>query len=165
VEDFEVTIYGEKESISYRIHTSPPSELFLRLYSAETRLQIYCNYTRHHDGYLREKYLKKILDADSKIVTPYIFQLCGEYVAEIIQIIFDNKDQLNPIHFQEFIRMNHSYYLKTRDRMISYWDCYYRHQCPKLKDYIGYQMFAYFDRLDRLPSNSTFDADASRRSI
>jgi hypothetical protein len=137
VGDIEVTVHGGKKTIPYRIHSSPPPELFLKLSSTEMRLRVYCNYTRHHDGFLREKCLKKILGANSMIVTPYIFQLCGEYVEEIIRIIFDNKDQLNELHFQEFIRSNHSYYKKTRDRMISYWDCYYRHQYPKLKDYVG----------------------------
>lgn len=149
MEDFIVKVEDRNETIPYRIHSSPPSDLFLRLSSTETQLRVCCNYTRHHDGFLREKYLKKILGADSKIVIPYIFQLCGEYVEEIIRIIFDNLDQINQLHLREFIRSNHTYYQKTRDRMISYWDCYYRHQSPKLHEYVGYQIFVYFDRLSR----------------
>lgn len=148
--------------IPYRIHSSPPSELFLRLTSEETRLTTYCRYTRHHDGYLREKYLKKIFDVDSPMVVPYIFQLCGEYVVELIQFVFENKERINQFNLAEFIRSNPSYCQKTRDRMISYWDCYYRHQSPKLKDYIGHQLFTYFDLLGRKPFNITVNTDASR---
>lgn len=148
--------------IPYRIHSSPPSDLLLKLASEETRLRIYCSYTRHHDGYLREKYLNKILDSNSPIVVPYIFQLCGEYVVELIQFIFENKERIDQSNLARFIQANSVYYQKTRDRMISYWDCYYRHQSPRLKDYVGHQLFIYFDLLGRMPFNITVNSDALR---
>jgi hypothetical protein len=164
VENIEVKVRGENLVIPYRIYSSPPSELLLRLSTEETRLRTYCSYTRHHDGYLREKYLKKVIDSDLPVVTPYIFQLCGEYVVEVVSFVFENKERINQDNLKDFIRSNPSYFQKTRDRMISYWDCYYRHQSPKLKDYVGYQLFAYFDHLGREPSNISVNPDALKRA-
>jgi hypothetical protein len=49
-----------------------------------------CVYSRSHDGYIREKYLRRILTLTHPWTAPFVFQLVGEYVVEITKIIADN---------------------------------------------------------------------------
>src|SRR3990167_2183438 len=41
-----------------------------------------CFYTRHCDGFIREKYCKNIIQLNHEWVVPYVFRLVGEYVIE-----------------------------------------------------------------------------------
>ena len=69
-------------------------------------------------------------------VIPFSFRLLGEYVKDIlidIKIHLEN----NIENYLDFISENNVFYNRTRSQMISYWDCYYREECPNLKSYIG----------------------------
>ena len=57
----------------------------------QTQKQILCCiYTRNCNGYVREKYLRKLLDMPmEQWVIPFIVKLCDEYVIEILEIIYD----------------------------------------------------------------------------
>ena len=85
-------IYGELTEIKltkgvityfiYRIYFDEPSqELENKL--TDTQKQILnCIYTRHHNGYIREKRLKNLFGFDHEWILPYKLQLLGEYVME-----------------------------------------------------------------------------------
>ena len=45
-------------------------------------------------------------------------------------------------NYLDFISENNVFYNRTRSQMISYWDCYYREECPNLKSYIGFHIFS-----------------------
>ncbi|WP_232454113.1 hypothetical protein [Burkholderia ubonensis] len=38
---------------------------------------------------------------------------------------------------------------KARDRMVSYWDCYYRSLYKRKRDYVGFRLFDQFDEWSR----------------
>jgi hypothetical protein len=99
----------------------------------------------HHDGYLREKFLAKIVALESPLVAPYIIRLCGEYVIEILLLIHARLATCHRAHLRAFIVENPAFYEQNRCRMVSYWDCYHRGEFPKLREYVGYRIFKYLD--------------------
>lgn len=85
-----------------------------------------CLLTRHHNGFVREKHLKNILCSREPWVQPYIVQLIGEYLIEIIQLVHDNFECLNKRNLIAFLKRNMEFLRLTGSRITSYWDCYYR---------------------------------------
>jgi hypothetical protein len=104
-----------------------------------------CFFTRHHNGYLREQSLRKIINIDKPFVVPFVLQLAGEYVYEILEVIHDHLNHLDLNNYLNYINQNQKYYKKTRDRMISYWDCKYRRDRKELRNYKGLKIFKYFE--------------------
>jgi len=75
-----------------------------------------------------------------KWTTPYIIQLIGEYVHELLPIIDKKVNESTLEFYTEFINENPKYWQKTESRMVSYWNAYYRHRYPKLKEYLGFEI-------------------------
>lgn len=96
-------------------------------------------YTKHHDGYIREKCLHSILGFDDEWIPPFVFHLLGEYVIGIVDLINKNKEVLiQKEAYSSFIKCNADYLKFIESRCISYWDCYYRGCRYKYKeDYPG----------------------------
>lgn len=106
---------------------------------------ISCFYTRHCDGFIREQNLKRIIHVEHEWAAPYVIQLIGEYVIEILQFIFENLSENNISIYKKFINENPGYYKLTRQRVISYWDCYYRWRYKYQKDYVGFKILEILD--------------------
>jgi hypothetical protein len=105
---------------------------------------LYCIYSRNHNGYVREKYLKKIILSKHKWVIPYVMNLLGEYVVQMLEVIYKHLTELNSDDYIEFINENLAFYQLTKARIASYWDCYY--PCKYKKDYVGFNIQEYFDK-------------------
>jgi len=105
-----------------------------------------CLFTRHHNGYIREKCARRIITSDNAWVLPYIFRLLGEYVVEILYVMERNLGKLNMDACREFLISNREFYATTRQRVVSYWNCYYRRQYPKTDDYVGFKIVRFFDQ-------------------
>jgi|688.fasta_scaffold20930_12 hypothetical protein len=138
---FLFSINGKNVSIPYRIYKDPiDTSDFEYIYMM----------TRHSDGYIREKFLKKILASDNLRyeATPFIVLLIGEYIIEILEIIEKN-DRIYP-YLDLFFRENQSYYLILKSKIISYWNEYYRDRFPNFKDYVGSKIIL---RLENMNSN------------
>lgn len=93
--------------------------------------------TRHWDGYVREECLRQIVAIDRPWVVPFIVQLLGEYVIEIVEVITAAIPAVNAERFSEFALANPEFMAITRRRATSYWDCYYRSRFPQLQTYPG----------------------------
>ncbi len=109
-----------------------------------------CLYTRHHNGYQREAALRMLFEsnaADIEWVAPFVVQLAAEYVNNILLLIDDQLPHLNKSAYRNFLLANPEYYFKTKQRIVSYWNCYYRQQRPRFVEYVGGRITAYFDRL------------------
>jgi hypothetical protein len=153
VNTFEVFIDKEKIDIPVRhcLDEIQPANLLKRILSRKfvlTNVQqniVDCFYTRHCNGYIRERYLKEIVQLDYEWVVLYVIQLLGEYVIEILQVIYENLNQRNLSNYKKFIKNNSEFYELTRQRMISYWDCYYRRFYKYKKDYVGFKVFKILD--------------------
>jgi hypothetical protein len=98
-------------------------------------------YSRHHDGFVRQRQLGTLLDADEPWTAPFIVQLLGEYVIQICRDIEEFARTALPGRpaMQEklsaFFQENRCFAELTRRRAISYWSCYYRDLFASPDDY------------------------------
>ena len=84
---FAVTIAGQPITIPYRIYYEEPAAERQLAPTARQRLLLGCWYTRHHGGFVRQRHLEHIIGSPQPWVVPYVVQLAGEYVIEILEII------------------------------------------------------------------------------
>jgi hypothetical protein len=88
------------------------------------------------DGFVHQRWLGMLLEADEPWVVPFIIQLLGEYVIEICRDIERFARSELPAHsalrqhLSAFLNDNPCFAELTRQRAISYWGCYYRYQHP-----------------------------------
>lgn len=110
---------------------------------SQTQKQILCCiYTRSCDGYVREKYLRKLLDMPiEQWVIPFVVKLCDEYVIEILEIIYDKLKERDNADIQGFCLRNKVAISKSYSRMISYWNEFYRGYELNFRRYIGRKLF------------------------
>ena len=129
-------VQGELLSAPCRVYYRP---IVLRVVIArstdETRALALCLGTRHCDGYVREEYLREIVAMDRPWVVPFIVQLIGEYVIEIVEVIASAISVVDAGRFSKFALENPEFMATTRRRATSYWDCYHRGRFPKLQTY------------------------------
>lgn len=103
-----------------------------------------CLLTRHHNGFVRQKHLKIVFDNFENWCIPFIYKLMGEYVYEILLDIetFINKN--DKTEFIKFAFQNRDFCNLIKQRNISYWDCYYKHKCPILKEFPCFNILSKF---------------------
>lgn len=129
-------------AIPYRTYLLDISDIEYEKLSPIQKQILCCIYTRSCDGYIREKYLRKLLDMSFvQWVIPYIVKLCDEYVIEIIEIIYDKLKGRNNEDIQNFCENNKFLINKSYSRMISYWNEYYRGHESDFKRYVGRSLF------------------------
>jgi len=128
---------NEELTIPYRLYFNEPDPNKEKALTELQKAILNCIYLRHHNGYLRQRRLEQLESNNQYWVTPFTFQLIGEYVFEILKVLdnqlYDNKLE----NYKRFATENPKYWQQTESRMISYWNEYYRQRFPKLKDYIG----------------------------
>lgn len=137
----EVRVGEEELIIPYRIYHQGYESAFAHL--TETQSILYsCLLTRHHDGHVRQRQLERILSVHEPWIVPFVLQLTGEYVIQILDTVEAHLSKFDPVLYGRFIRDNHAYFQTTQARMISYWDCYYRRLYKHPSDYVGFRVFA-----------------------
>lgn len=142
-----VVLDNEVLTIPCRIYFNEPNSLIEKLLSENQKIILNCIYLRHHNGFIRQKRLELLKDKNHYWVTPFIFQLLGEYVVEIIITLENNLNDTTLENFKQFIIENPIYWQQTKSRVVSYWNEYYRHsKNPILKNYIGQEIV---DRINK----------------
>jgi len=160
---FEISIDGNNVVMPMRIYTD---EMELNNLDKLTKIQkeiVYCFYSRHYDGYIREKCLRQIIKSNSNFVSAFILQLLGEYVIEIIEVIYNNRQEINMHNLILHINENSNHYEITKQRVYSYWDCFYRgeyvkykaHVKPKGKTYLDYPGIKTIKYINKFLSNKS----------
>jgi len=132
---------NEELTIPYRLYFNEPDPYKEKVLTELQKAILNCIYLRHHNGYLRQKRLEELKSSYQFWVTPFIFQLLGEYVFEILEVIDKQLDDKQLENYKRFVIENPKYWQQTESRMISYWNEYYRQRFPNLKDYIGRLLF------------------------
>lgn len=132
------------------------------------KLIFFCLLTRHHNGFVREAALKRIIIVNEPWVVPYVVQLASEYVYEILVVVRQNLNELNSTLYGEFLRNNPAYFSKVKQRITSYWNAYYRwhdyagpHERVQhfwREGYIGHDIS---DRFNAIASRVQSEKDAS----
>ncbi|WP_326756769.1 hypothetical protein OHB56_02130 [Streptomyces sp. NBC_01635] len=104
---------------------------------------LHCLYSRHSDGLVRQRHLEQIASSDEPWVVPFVVQLAGEYVLEILESIqhglsdLSSKRSAQRLAYGDFIARNPGFFARTERRVVSYWSCYYRWKFPVLGTYPG----------------------------
>jgi hypothetical protein len=145
---------GENISFPYRIFNIEDTESKF-IFSENQELIYHCIFSRSCNGFVRAKHIKAILDTDFPAWSiPYLLKISDEYVIEIIEIIYKTLQTKNTEEIKAIAVHNLQIFLQSHDRMISYWNEFYRNRCPKYKNYIGralfHDCFGYSRRLERL---------------
>jgi hypothetical protein len=141
---FTVVVKSQPVAIPYRIYHTPPLVLPL-LFTIRQRQIFDCLFTRHSDGHTRHYHLRHIISSAELWVAPFVVQLVGEYVIEILHVIRENLGNLDSAVYREFLQSNPAFYALTKQRVISYWDCYHRSQ--RKADYPGFQIIEFLEGL------------------
>jgi hypothetical protein len=144
---FPVVLDGEIVQIPYRIYCSKFTLLRNVLAGGVAGTMALCLGSRHHDGYVRERCVKKLLELDDEWIVPYVIQLLGEYVMEIAQHIERALPALRAEHYAKFLSENEDYFAKTESRAISYWNVYYRYRIKYRQEVPAIRAIAALKRL------------------
>jgi hypothetical protein len=67
---------------------------------------LHCLLSRHNDGHVRQEHLERIVALNQEWVPPFVVQLLGEYVVEIVQTIEGNLGNLDKRVYADFLREN-----------------------------------------------------------
>jgi hypothetical protein len=106
---FSVSVGPETLTIPYRIYHDVTLIQSRELTETQGGL-LSCLLTRHHDGFVREQHLRKILGSMDAWIPPFVVQLVGEYVVEMIGEVREGLDRLNPDPYGSFLRQNPAFY-------------------------------------------------------
>ncbi|NJQ04108.1 hypothetical protein [Streptomyces lonarensis] len=142
-QSFTVDVRGEVLVVPERFNADEPGPAALQALTPSERLVLHCLYTRHGDGYVRQRHVEQILTSDEPCVVPYVIRLVGEYVLEIVEAIGRGLPGLatpgSPQRrlYGEFIASNPAFFARTERRVVSYWSCYYRWRHPSFDTYPG----------------------------
>jgi hypothetical protein len=141
---FSVIVCGEAVRIPERTYFHP--ETYRRAGLSQLQCDmIDCLHTRNHDGFVRERALRSIAQLSAPWTIPFVVRLVGEYVIEILDAIYERRNELDPDAFREFLRNNPLFGAKTRSRVTSYWNAYYRRGHPVRADYVGSKLLVLLD--------------------
>lgn len=145
----EIILNGQKLIIPRRVYFDNPTETTGNHLTNMQQTILNCIYLRHHNGFVRQRKLEKLINnTNDYFIIPYIFQLLGEYVMEILEVADKHINDKTIGNYLKFSAENTKYRQQTESRMISYWNKYYRATTTyrKLNNYIGKQIF---DRLKK----------------
>jgi hypothetical protein len=153
-----VQVRGQTLAIPYRLYTEPHRSILAseRRYS-EAHMFALCLGTRHCNGFIREKYIRELVHIDHPLVVPFVVCLLGEYVIELVKVIVAALPDFNRETYGEFVRDNLGFMYLTKQRAISYWDCYYR--APHLgyrrpSDYPGFVALEQIEQMATVSSGA-----------
>lgn len=142
-EDKPVSISVDSKNITIysRIYKEELEESQILNLSQTQKLILSCIYTRHHDGFIREKYLKNLLADQRSWTVPFVVRLLGEYVVEIIELVEESlTDNAAQKLYRDFVTNNPIFWEKTKSRIVNYWYVYYRDSFMDKRIYPGMQI-------------------------
>jgi len=77
----------------------------------------------------------------------YVVPIIGEHVVEIAEQIDAALANADASAYRAFVRANPAFMTLTRQRVASYWDCYWRGRWPRRADYPGARALARLDEM------------------
>lgn len=146
VQGFEVRIPSRTYAVMFR----PPSVIRDIFESEHSETLRACMTSRHCDGHFRQNATRKLMESSEPWVVPFVVALVGEYIPAIQTYIW--RDLPEPSEeratvYREFLQANRDFFELTRQRVFSYWNCYYKTEYMSRDHYPG---FAVLEKLKRL---------------
>lgn len=139
---FDVRVDGETLAIPTRVYYALQRVAAAIDAPGDEGLVALCLGTRHHDGFLRERCLRRLLGQRRDWIVPFVIQLVGEYVAEIVGAIEDALPTLDADIYGRFLRENPRFLATTERRVVSYGYVY-----PDYRENAGRRVIAAFKRM------------------
>ncbi|MGE7954881.1 hypothetical protein [Lysinibacillus xylanilyticus] len=128
--------------IPYRIYYIDNSNSFINDLNSMEKMILHCIYSRSDDGFVRQKHLKSLLSMEYEDwAIPYIVKICDEYIVEILEMTYVILRQQDTERIKKFCHQNRVSFCKSYNRMISYWNEFYRNEHKNFKQYIGRKLF------------------------
>lgn len=124
-----IQVQGEPLLIPYRVDF-PASEAPRPRTLLEAKI-LACIFSRHHDGHVRQAQLGTLLGNSDAFLVRFVVQLIGEYVFEVVEAIAARGEVLAEPRYRAFVLENPEYMERTRQRVMSYWNAYYRARFPQ----------------------------------
>jgi hypothetical protein len=137
---FSVKVAGELVTLPYRLYHSPGQIKTDHLAGLEKEI-VDCLLTRHHDGFIRQQRLQRIIRSGNQWVPPFVVQLLGEYAIEIIGVIHEHLNSLDRPLYREFLQSNPEFFTQTAQHVESYWDRY--HRVHPREEYVGFKVLGF----------------------
>lgn len=133
---------GQIVTFPYRIYFIDEFDSLSSSMTYTQQMIYHCLLTRSCDGYVREKHIEAILRIDyPHWAIPYILKVSDEYVIEIVEKVYSQLKNRDTQDIKEFCQLNRQAFLRSHDRMISYWNEFYRDICFRYRNYVGRQLF------------------------
>ena len=140
-ENVEIKLHSETIVLTGRIFFNEPKPEFENNLTDTQKQILNCIYTRHFDGYIRERRLNNLWNIDHEWILPFKLQLLGEFVIEILFELDKHITEKNIKIYKRLTLDNKKYWQQTKSRMVSWWDANYRQtKYKELNDYIGYKI-------------------------
>jgi len=133
----QVLIDSEEIKINSRIYFDEPHMINEEKLNTIQRTILNCLYSGHHNGHIRQTRIENLLKSNDYFTIPFIISNAGGYLIEILNIINESLNENNVKLFRKFIQDNPKYWDLTKDRIVSYWNEFYRFDFCDFKDYVG----------------------------
>lgn len=128
--------------IPYRIYYIDNSNSFINQLNSKQKMILHCIYSRSCDGFIRQKHLKSLLLMQYEDWTiPYIIKICDEYIVEILEMTYLILREQDTEPIKKYCSQNIVSFCKSYNRMVSYWNEFYRHEHRDFKQYVGRKLF------------------------
>jgi hypothetical protein len=88
---FSLRFGDELLAVRHRIHYAPPILATLRFNRSQREI-LDCLFTRHHDGFVRQTHLARIIRSQNAWVPCFVVPLVGEYVVEILWLVHEKPE-------------------------------------------------------------------------
>ncbi len=144
VEPTEVVVERERLEIPGRLYSQPLDDRLIESLPETHQLLARCWFTRHHDGFVRQRSLAGIPSLGSELVLPFVLLLTGEYLIEILDDIWSRRDELDRGAMLQFASSNRPLIARTSQRVRSYWDRYHRLAHWDYTAYVGSRIMGLF---------------------
>jgi hypothetical protein len=142
---FPVTVNGETVFIPDRVDLWPG---FWPHRSDESRggQMRQCMMTRSSSGFERQAAVRRVATINRAWSAPFLVALAGDYVIEILDEVHATLPVMDGAVVGHFLRENPAFHHLTRDRVMSYWNAYYRADFRRA-DYVGFRLLDAFDAM------------------
>jgi hypothetical protein len=133
---------SEKITVPYRLYCLEISDGEIQKLNCRQEMILHCIYSRSCNGFIREKHIRKLLLMEYEgWAFPFILKVCDEYVIEFLEMIYALLKVRDNTLLKQFCYANRQSFCKSYQRMISYWNCFYRDKCNCFYNYIGKILF------------------------
>ncbi len=117
-----IKLNNEEINLPLRVYYYELTDHELKQLTNTQQRFVWCYYLCHHNGFIRQKYLQRILESGDILEheIPYIVSEIGSYVYEIIGEVYQSFDLLIEKGLEMFIENKTSYAKLTWGRLASY---------------------------------------------